>query len=314
MAATITRLIALLPAVWSAVPVAAAAQGNDQTFQQASIDFIQTYFEKWSASNAVALSFVDEVFPDHIVYFNKTLTHAALMDAKRRFVERWPERRFVARPDTLKVTCDAQHFCTVWGLVDWTCRSPQRRDYATGTSQFSLQLQDGQAVVSENGFVVSRGHEMPRNPPQVVAGAGNAQPPAEARAAQPHPPVPEPVPESVPDKPADQPVNYTNTDIPALRSAYLAQMSDSNWIVDWLMAQKRFAGTARSLGPSGEHTVRDDSGAELHLMLFEADQGPIACLVPDRMPAFPQGATVNIQGIISVFIDKTMYLARCTFA
>jgi hypothetical protein len=312
MAATITRLIAILPVVWSAVPVVTAAQENDQAFQQASINFIQTYFEKWSASNAVALSFVDEVFPDHIVYFDRTLTHAALMDAKRRFVERWPERRFVARPDTVKVTCNVQHLCTVWGLVDWTCRSPQRHDYDTGTSEFSLQLQDGQAVVSENGFVVSRGHEMPRNPPQAATGAGNgqgnAQPSAEAPAAQPRPPAPE----SVPDKPDNQPANYTNADIPALRSAYFAQSSDSNWIVDWLMAEKRFTGTARSLGR--ERTVHDDSGGELHLMLFEADQGPITCVVPDKMPAFPGGETITIQGIISVFIDKTLYLVRCTFA
>jgi len=117
----------------------------------------------------------------------------------------------------------------------------------------------------------------------------------------------------VPDKPDSHPANYTNADIPALRSAYFAQTSDSNWIADWLMAQKRFTGTARSLGPSGRQTVHDDSGTDLNFMLFQADQGPIACMVPDRMPAFPEGETVRIQGIISIFSDKTMYLVRCRF-
>jgi len=305
----------MLPAVCSIIPAMAADQGNDRTFQHASIDFIQTYFKEWSASNAVALSFVDEVFPDQIVYFGKTLTHAGLMDAKRHFVERWPERQFVARPETLNVTCDTEHLCTVWGLVDWTCRSPQRHDHATGTSEFSLQLQDGQVVVSENGFVVSRGHEMPRDLPQVAAGPGNAQPPAKARAATPHPPAPESAPARADTHRADShPGDYTDADIPALRSTYFAQMSDRNWVNDWLTAQKRFTGSARSLGPSGERIVPDDNGGELRFMLFEADQGPIACLVPDKMPVFPEGATVNIQGIILLFIDKTMYLTRCNFA
>jgi hypothetical protein len=310
MATTITRLIAAFSTVWSIVPVMAAVQGSDRTFQQASVDFIQTYFEKWSASNAAALSFVDEVFPDRIVYFDKTLTHAVLMDAKRRFVERWPERHFTARPETLHVTCNAQHLCTVWGLVDWTCRSPQRHDYATGTSEFSLQLQDGQVVVSENGFVVSRGHEMTRDLPQVAAAPGNGQPQAEAHAAKPPPPAPG----SAPAKSDSHPADYTNADIPALRDAYFAQAADSDWIIDWLKAQKHFTGTARSLGPSGERTVPDDNGDKLRFMLFEADQGPIACMVPDKAPVFPEGETVNIRGIISIFIDKTMYLVRCTFA
>ena len=128
------------------------AHADDQTFQQASVGFIRTYFQRWSSSNAEALNYLNDVFPDQVTYFNKTLDHTALMAAKRRFVERWPERQFHERADSLNVTCDEQHFCTVWGLVDWECRSQARHEAVTGTSAFSFRLQDGMAMVAEDGF------------------------------------------------------------------------------------------------------------------------------------------------------------------
>jgi hypothetical protein len=277
------------------------SQADDQTFRQASIGFIKTYFQHWSSSNAVALTYLGDVFPDRVTYFNKTLDHTALMNAKHRFMERWPERRFKERGDSLNVTCDEQHLCTVWGLVDWECRSQARHESATGTSAFSFQLQDGMAMVAEDGFVLSRGQILSRHPPGAVDASSNAM--AGSLAAQGAARA------SLNGRARD----FTDDDIPGLRAAYFAQSSDRDWIKDWLLVQKEFTGTARSLGPVGVQTLSGANGDDMHVIQFDTHQGPIACVTTGNVPSIAQGSDVRIHGIVSIFIDQTMYLANCSF-
>ena len=225
---------------------------------------------------------MDEMFPNEVVYFNQTTGHAALMHAKQRFAERWPLRRFVVRPDNLGVSCDQQHLCTVWGLVDWHCRSPERHAEATGTSVFAFQVQDGQVVLDEDGFVIARGQILPRQ----VAVA--------------------PVAPVAPD-------TYSNPDIPRLRKAFYDDSADPNWISNWLSAQQPFMGIARSLGPASARDLTDSNGLDMPYAVFQSDQGPIACMMAGKQPMPPPGETVHVRGAVAIFIDQTMYLSHCSF-
>lgn len=135
----VTSIIGMACIIGLALTGPAPSQSVAQTFEDASKAFIQTYMERWSSANPAALAFMDSVFLDKAVYFNRTLSHTALMQVKRRFAERWPVRRFVVRTDALSASCDQQHLCTVWGLVDWLCRSPERQAEATGTSVSTLR-------------------------------------------------------------------------------------------------------------------------------------------------------------------------------
>ncbi|WP_428484778.1 hypothetical protein [Rhodopila sp.] len=305
-----TKLMAtMLRAICGIGILITVAQADEPTSQHNLIGFTKTYFQQWSSSNAVALPYMDDVFPDQVMYFDKTLDHAALMTVKRRFADRWPERHFTERVDSLRGTCDTPHLCVVWGLVDWECRSPQRHEQASGTSVFSLQLRDGVAVVAEDGFVVSRGQALAWRPPEIVAKAPDqAKPPAPGTLALRQPTLAAQV-----NPPANHPGPYTNDDIPALRAAYFAESSDRDWVSNWLMAEKTFTGTARSLGLPGMQTLSGISGDDVHLMRFDTDHGPIACMIPSNVPAISKGSEVRIQGIVSIFIDQTMYLAHCSF-
>jgi hypothetical protein len=266
--------------------VAGLALANGAPCQQpgsdpasASVAFVRTYIARWSSSNAEALAYMDTVFGPMATYFDQSITHGALMRAKRRFTERWPVRQFAMRDDGLSVTCQEGNRCTVWGLVDWHCSSPERHADATGTSAFVFQLQDAKFVVDEDGFVVARGRILP---PFVT---------------------------TVPAAPA----SYSNADIPVLREAFFSDADDRNWITKWLAAQRRFSGTARSLGQASSRDMTAADGSELPYAVFESDQGPIACMMTDRRHMPPPGEAVHVQGTVAIFIDKTMYLSRCTF-
>lgn len=223
---------------------------------------------------------MDSVFGDTATYFDQSLTHVALMKAKRRFAERWPQRQFVVRDDGLSVTCqESNNRCTVWGLVDWHCNSPERHVDATGTSVFVFQVQDGSSVVDEDGFVVARGRILPR-----VAEAVSAAP-----------------------------ATYSNADIPTLRQAFFRDADDRNWITKWLAAQRGFSGTARSMGQASSRDMTAADGSAMPYAVFESDQGPIACMMTDRRHLPPPGEAVHVHGTVAIFIDKTMYLSRCSF-
>ena len=274
---TSALVVACITGVALAPP--ALCQTADLTFENASIAFIHTYMQRWSLSNPEALAYMDEVFPDEAVYFNQTLSHAALMHAKRRFAERWPLRRFVVRKDNLSVSCDQQHLCTVWGLVDWQCRSPERHAEATGTSVFTFKVQDGQVMLDEDGFVIARDQILPRN-------------------AATMPVAPE---------------VYSNPDIPKLRQAFYSDSADHNWISKWLSARQPFSGIARSLGSASARDLTDSDGLDMPYAVFQSDQGPIACMMADKQPMPPPGETVHVRGTVAIFIDQTLYLSHCSF-
>ena len=257
----------------------APCQTVDRTFEDASVASVHTYMKLWSSPNPEAMVSMDRIFADEIVYFGEALNHSALMHRKRRFAERWPLRNFVVRNDGMSVSCDQQHLCTVWGLVDWHCGSPERHADAYGTSVFALQIQDGQTVLDEDGFVVARGRILSRDAAAApVAGAA-----------------------------------YSNADIPKLRQAFYDQSTDRNWIAKWLSAQRPFSGVARSLGQSSARDLTDIEGSAMPYAVFQSDQGPIACMMGARRPLPPSGEDVHVEGTVAIFIDKTMYLSNCSF-
>ena len=85
------RMWRLLAATGSLLMLAvpARAQGD---FERASAAFIQQYIQEWAGPTSTALAYMDQIYPDQVDFYGKTLTHDELMTLKRKFVARWPER------------------------------------------------------------------------------------------------------------------------------------------------------------------------------------------------------------------------------
>jgi hypothetical protein len=79
-----------------------------------------------------------------------------VLQDKRRFLERWPERRYEVRPASITVQCKVD-VCRVSGLLDWRARSVARAASASGMAQFEYEVMvsDGTfRIISENSSVV----------------------------------------------------------------------------------------------------------------------------------------------------------------
>ena len=154
-------LAALAVAVALATPAhAATSDTNVARMRTHSETLARSYLRLWSTSDKGALSDVPERYGPRVAFYGRVVTRAELAAEKRRFLRRWPIRRYTIRPGTMKTDCDAaSRACQLRSIIDWAVKSPARRKTAHGSSQFDLGIDfaGAQPVVrGENGRVIAR--------------------------------------------------------------------------------------------------------------------------------------------------------------
>ena len=145
--------------VLSSVPPQATEA--DLTPEQASRRFLGDYFGVWSASNLAAMAFVDGAYAALVDFYGKPTQRQVIIDAKRKYVERWPERSYLVRPGRLRLGCDAgSAMCLITDVVDWDCRSVARGAHSVGVADFTLRVAfvapGAGKIVLEAGSVIAR--------------------------------------------------------------------------------------------------------------------------------------------------------------
>src|SRR5262245_5375331 len=83
-------------------------------------NFISSLFTSWSSPNAQALRVMKGAYEDPVTYYGKVISREAVLDDKRRFAERWPQRSYTIRRRTLIVKCGDDYLSfTVTGTNVW---------------------------------------------------------------------------------------------------------------------------------------------------------------------------------------------------
>jgi hypothetical protein len=149
--------------VLSAAPTLASTSitpADVARMRELSLDLARSYLRLWSDSEAGALADVDLVYADRIAFYGRFLSRTELAAEKRRFLRRWPIRRYAIRPGTLRADCDPiPRVCHVVSIIDWSVASPARHKSSRGSSRFELGIDFGgaePAVRGENGRVLAR--------------------------------------------------------------------------------------------------------------------------------------------------------------
>jgi curved DNA-binding protein CbpA len=108
--------------------------------------FISARISSWSSANVSDLPSYVSVYADQVSYYGSVKSREAVLQDKRRFLERWPERRYELRPNSITAQCKAD-VCRVRGLLDWRARSSARAASASGMAQFEYEV-----VLSDGAF------------------------------------------------------------------------------------------------------------------------------------------------------------------
>lgn len=125
--------------------------------QQAST-FMDAYFRHFSGPDVLDQFARD--YASHIDYYGNVVGREVVMHEKTRFVQRWPQRNYRPRPESIKTLCDEEDgdkLCLVTGLVDFACESPERHATSQGVARFRAAIwfgSDGPQIVGESSEVI----------------------------------------------------------------------------------------------------------------------------------------------------------------
>jgi DnaJ domain len=111
--------------------------------EQAASDFIRNVVADWSSPNDRAVRAMEAIYEGSVTYFGKVTPRQAVLDDKRRFIQRWPRRSYSIQPQTLVTRCDGRFSsCIISGMMDWTATNSTRR--STGVASFQYVVRRGQ--------------------------------------------------------------------------------------------------------------------------------------------------------------------------
>jgi hypothetical protein len=123
-----------------------------------AIDFVVSLQRLWSLPNSAALAALRPMLAPSIEYFGVPMSREAVMEEKKRFAERWPQRDYFLDPKGVTTECDAAGNCTVEGVVAWRTHSPARDATASGLARVRYEVSGSSPplIISEHSEVTSR--------------------------------------------------------------------------------------------------------------------------------------------------------------
>jgi len=109
----------------------------------------------------VTLDATPEFYGPRVQFHGRALSARELFRQKQRFVQRWPERNYTVRPDSLRTACaPASETCIVHAVFDFLAENPARRRRSTGTATLKLVVDVSgprPVIVAETSRVLRRG-------------------------------------------------------------------------------------------------------------------------------------------------------------
>ncbi len=143
-------------------PLGASAVGEKSrtpaadALDERAASFVSTRISRWSSAGTADLASFVSAYADQVLYYGSLKSREVILQDKRRFVERWPERRYELRAHSITAQCKAD-VCSVSGLLDWRARSVARAASASGMAQFEYEVMVSAStfrIISENSSVV----------------------------------------------------------------------------------------------------------------------------------------------------------------
>ncbi|MCJ2014804.1 hypothetical protein [Methylobacterium sp. J-076] len=152
-------------------PTAAPAPaGRVEAAQALAMDYLSVV----SAPGEAMVGAAPRFYGTRVRFYGRRTTLAALLDEKRGFVRRWPERRYAARAFSTQCSPDGTS-CIVRTIVDFSAANPQRGAVSRGASELVLEVSfAGQrpVIVAESGRVLHRDGRGQERAETLAPGAG----------------------------------------------------------------------------------------------------------------------------------------------
>lgn len=125
-------------AVISMLPIEAFALSPSE-MRDRTVFIAERYLQIWSSNDAGPVAGVPYMYGSSVVFYGQRYSQPQLMAEKRRAIRQWPVRRYVHRPGTLRVICNAAaRKCAARSTIDFEISNPDRGTRKTGSAKFDL--------------------------------------------------------------------------------------------------------------------------------------------------------------------------------
>jgi hypothetical protein len=144
---------------------AVADAPTEESTESKARNFIEQYWQAWSAPNSTALPAMSAMYAPQVNFYGKATSHDELMKEKAKFAGRWPNRRYTDNSNSEVVSCLPTDVCHISGVVNWTAHSDSRNATSSGVSRYELQIafsSSGARIIFESGA------NLPGNVPSAV--------------------------------------------------------------------------------------------------------------------------------------------------
>ncbi|MET0528399.1 MAG: hypothetical protein ABW003_08645 [Microvirga sp.] len=117
-----------------------------------------SYLDTWSDANHRAVQATPAFYGSTVMFHGRQVSVQNLLSEKRRFMERWPERHYRYRPETMIVMCQpGGTSCRVRAVYDFDASNSARGRHSRGTGVHDLVVSfaaDKAVIVSESSRVL----------------------------------------------------------------------------------------------------------------------------------------------------------------
>jgi len=144
--------ISSVPASTPTIQSAPAPINAMQEEETAATNFVSELVTSGSLPANQAIAFASSVYAGEVSFYGKRKRLDEILEDKAKFFERWPNRTYRLRPESVVVSC-GRDLCRVTGDFDWYVSSPQRAKSLNGTASFlySLSMNGRIQVIAEDG-------------------------------------------------------------------------------------------------------------------------------------------------------------------
>ncbi|MCJ2034127.1 hypothetical protein [Methylobacterium sp. J-068] len=150
--------IARTPAM--VAPPVAQSEARFPEWAAAATRLTDNYLDSVSSSGDAMVAAAPRFYAERVQFHGRTLSLAALMAEKRRFVRRWPERRYEVQGGATRTACNAPTAtCIVRTTFDFRADNAARGARSQGVSELTLTISFAgprPVIVAESSRVLRR--------------------------------------------------------------------------------------------------------------------------------------------------------------
>jgi hypothetical protein len=90
-------------------------------------------------------------------FFGRLMSKGAVLSDRIAFFQKWPQRNYSIKLDTLKIECVTEVICKSKGIVNWNVSGPKLTSLGSASFAFTWTIEHGDWKLSEESSqVISR--------------------------------------------------------------------------------------------------------------------------------------------------------------